>query len=183
MTKKEQKLLTIFMALLAVGVLFKGIPYAMDVYREGVEDVDFIKKQRRALKQLSAQKETWEQEFKNYKKHEKTLMKQVYQGGSKEVLAAKLREQLRGLARKNQVEVNSMDLPDYLSNDDWLLIMQVMSFKATEQNMVNMIASINNHQPTLKIIDLSLRSYRNKLNGTIKVVGFNRITSESEDKE
>jgi len=183
MTQKEQKLLAVFMLLLAVGVLFKGVPFALEYYQEGVDDVAFIKKQRRALKELDAQRKTWEQEYKNHKNHEKSLLKQVYQGGSREVIAAKLQGQLRNLARKNQVEVNSMNLPDFLSNDDWLLIMQEMSFKATEQNMVNMLASINNHQPTLKVLDLSLRSYRNQLNGTIKVVGFNRITTESENKE
>jgi len=182
MTKKEQKLITIFMLILAMGVLFKGIPYAISVFQEGEEDVSFIKKQRRALKRLNGQKASWEQEYKNHQAHEKALMKNVYQGGSQEVLAAKLQGQLRGLARKNQVAVQSMDLPEFVSNDDWLLIMQVMSFKATEQNMGKMLASINTHQPTLKVLDLKLRSYRNQLNGTIKVVGFNRITHESEDK-
>lgn len=183
MTKKEKKLITIFLALLAVGVVFKGIPYALEVYQEGVEDVQFIKKQRRALKELSTQNETWQQEFNNHKKHEQALMKKVFQGASRDVIAAKLQGQLRDLARKNQVEVNSMDLPAFISNEDWLLIVQVMSFKATEQNMVNMLASINHHQPTLKVLDLSLRSYRNKLNGSIKVVGFNRLEHDSEANE
>ncbi len=179
MTKKEHKLLLIFLAIMAVGFLSQGIPWAIRYHQAGVDKIEEIRLKRSRLKKLYENQAYWISEYKKSSSKEKKLNKQLFEGRSPELIAGRLQGQLKNLARKSGIKVDSMSLADFKRVDEWLLITQTMSFKSPSSNVVKLLNSIKSSVPALIVQDVQIRSYRNTLNCTLKVVGFSRTEQET----
>ena len=172
MTKKEKQLLWIFLAILAVGVIVRGIPFAVKSYQSGLMAVDESKEKINRLKKLQAREQYWQTEFNKIKKKEQQLLKQLFVGNSPELIAGRVQERLKTLARQSGIKVDSMNLPDLQQTDDWLLISQTMTFKASTENLMKLLKMIKQSKSTLIIEDIKMSSFRKILNCTIKIIGF-----------
>jgi len=178
MTKKEKKLLWIFLVILAVGVIARGIPFVTQSYQSGIAAVEESKEKINRLKKLQAREVYWQTEFKKISKDEKQLLTQLFAGHSPELIAARVQEKLKTLARKSGIKVDSMSLPDLNQSDDWLLISQTMTFKAPTSNLMELMTMIKKSKPTLIVTDVQMRAFRKMLSCTIRVVGFSHSAAK-----
>lgn len=178
MTKKEKKLLLVFVAILGIGLIAQGIPFAIKYHQAGVDDIEEIRLKRSRLKKLFNNQVYWNDEFAKNSKKEKKLKKQLFEGGSPELIAGRVQGRLKTLAKQSGINVDSMSLADFKWVGNWLLITQTMSFKSSSENVVKLLDSIKRSVPTLVVNDVQVRSYRNTLNCTLKVVGFSRTDLE-----
>ncbi|NOQ79500.1 MAG: hypothetical protein GQ546_08885 [Gammaproteobacteria bacterium] len=182
MTKKEKQLLWIFLAILAVGVIVRGIPFAVKSYQSGLMAVDESKEKINRLKKLQAREQYWQTEFNKIKKKEQQLLKQLFVGNSPELIAGRVQERLKTLARQSGIKVDSMNLPDLQQTDDWLLISQTMTFKASTENLMKLLKMIKQSKSTLIVEDIKMTSFRKILNCTIKIIGFSHsMTKQGSD--
>ncbi|MCU7818861.1 MAG: type II secretion system protein M [gamma proteobacterium symbiont of Lucinoma myriamae] len=172
MTKKEKKILWLFLVILCVGVIARGIPFAAKSYQSGIMAVEESKEKIKRLKKLRAREAYWQTEFKKINNKEQQLLKQLFVGQSPEIIAARVQEKLKMLARQSGIKVDSMNLPDLKQTDDWLLISQTMTFKASTDNLMAFLDMIKQSKSTLIVTDIQMNSFRKILNCTIKVVGF-----------
>gem|GEM_PF-1942134 len=179
MRTKEKKLLLVLLALGLIFFLVKGIPWMLTVYQEGREEVADLKKKRRYLNALIKAQPDWEKAYQLRQNIEKILHKETYHGDSRELIAAKLQGDLSNLAKSHQLSVESMNLPEYVHNQDMLLIMQTMTFKGAEDHVVNMLTHLYHQQPRLVIINMDIRQFGTQLSSTIKVVGFYKLDEDS----
>lgn len=179
MLKKEKKLLLVFLAILAVGLVAQGIPFAIKYHQAGVDEIEEIRAKRARLKKLYENQTYWKEEYAKNSNKEKKLKKQLFEGQSPELIAGRVQGRLKTLARQSGIKVDSMSLADFQEMDDWLLIDQTMSFKSSSENIVKLLESIKRSVPTLIVHDVQIRSYRKTLNCTLKVIGFSRIEADS----
>ncbi len=181
MTAKEKKLLGLFLAILVIGMVVQGIPFAIKTYQAGISDVDELKQKKSRLKKLLAREQYWRVEFDKTNKQKQQLITRMFDGNSPELVAGRVQGRLKALARKSGIKVDSMSLPDLKYSDDWLLVTQTMSFKAPSEKLMTVLALIKKSQPDLVVIDVQVKSYRKILNCTLKVVGFRRIADQGSD--
>jgi len=177
MTQKEKKLLSVFLLILAIGIIAQGIPFAVKTYYAGIDDVQQLRAKRSRLKKLLARQHYWQTEFDKTNKQEQLLLKKLFEGKSPELIAARVQGTLKALAKQSGIKVDSMSLPDLKQNDNWLLVSQSMSFKAPTEQFMNLLQLIKKSQPSLVVVDSQVRSYRKILNCKIKVMGFSRFAS------
>ena len=178
MIKKEKNLLWIFLVILAVGVVIRGIPFVSKSYQSGIASVEEAKEKINRLKKLQAREEYWRTEFEKINKKEQQLLKQLFAGQSPELIAARVQEKLKMLARQSGIKVDSMSLPDLIQTDGWLLISQTMIFKAPTKNLMALLEMIKQSKLTLIVTDVQMRSFREVLSCTIKVVGFSHSVAK-----
>lgn len=176
MKPKEKKLLYVFLAILVLGVVLQGIPFAIKYYNSSVEDIQDLKDKRSRLKKLLARSDYWKIEYEKNNQKEHNLKLLLYVGGSPDLMAGRIQGKLKKLTKISGIKVDSMSLPDLKQVDDWLLISQSMTFKATSESLMELLQLIGNAKPKLIVTDLKVRSYRKVLNCTVKVVGFSRIS-------
>lgn len=174
MTQKEKKLIWVFLAILVVGIVAQGIPFAFNIYHAGIDDVEQLKQKKSRLKKLLAREAYWHTEFDKTNKQEQQLLKKLFVGKSPELIAARVQGTLKALAKQSGIKVDSMSLPDLNDSDDWLLVTQIMSFKAPGEQLMKILSLIKKSNPSLVVVDVQVRAYRKNLNCTLKVVGFSR---------
>jgi len=178
MTNKEKKLLWLFLVILCAGVIARGIPFAVKSYQSGIMAVEESKEKIKRLKKLQAREAYWQAEFKKINKKEQQLLKQLFVGQSPEIIAARVQEKLKMLARQSGIKVDSMNLPDLKQKNDWLLISQTMTFKASTENLMALLNMIKQSKSTLIVTDIHMGSFRKILNCKIKVVGFSHSAAK-----
>jgi len=185
MNTKERKLIFIFFAILAIGLVVKGIPFAIKTYQTGVDDIQQLKDKRKRLKKLLARNQYWKAEFDKTTKKAQQLEKQLYRGQSAELMAGRLQADLKTLTKKSQIKVDSMSLPDLKYYEGWLLIHQTMTFKTNAGALMRFLTLIKEANPKLIITDLQVRAPASRrgrtsiLSCTVKVIGFSRIQQEA----
>lgn len=179
MTVKEKKLLWAFLAILVIGIIVQGIPFAIKTYNAGIDDVEELKQKRSRLKRLLAREDYWRVEFDQNNKQKQQLSKKLFVGKSPELVAARVQGTLKALAKKSGIKVDSISLPDLKHSEDWLLVTQTMSFKAPSDKLMKVLELIKKSEPSLVVIEVQVRSYRKILNCTLKVVAFSRPVVET----
>lgn len=183
MNQKEKKLLFVFLIVLLIGFIAKGIPFALKSYTSGIESVENLKDKRKRLKKLLARSDYWKAEFTKTQKKEQQLEKLLYVGQSPDLMAGRVQSTLKTLTKNSQIKVNSMSLPDLKQYDDWLLITQSMTFKTNSNSLMKLLKLIKKAKPQLIVTDLQIRSQRTTLNCTVKLVAFSRLKSEKSKQE
>ncbi|MCU7940290.1 MAG: type II secretion system protein M [gamma proteobacterium symbiont of Bathyaustriella thionipta] len=172
MIKNEKKLLWIFLAILAIGIIVQGIPFAAKSYQSGIAAIEESKEKINRLKKLQDREEYWQAEFNKINEQEQQLLKQLFVGHSAELIAARVQEKIKVLARQSGIKVDSMNLPDLKQTNKWLLISQTMTFKASTDKLMKLLKMIKQSKSTLIVTDVKMNAFRDTLNCTIKVVGF-----------
>jgi hypothetical protein len=182
MNQKEKKLLTIFAIMLVFSVLVQGVPFAIKSYTSDVDAIEELKDKRKRLKKLLTRTDYWKKEYDKNNHKEKQLKALLYVGQSPDLIAGRVQGKLKKLTEVSGIKVDSMSLPEFKHYEGWLVITQSMTFKASSDSLMKFLQGIAKAQPQLIVTDLQIRSYRNSLRCTVKVIGFNRnIESESSE--
>jgi len=181
MTTKEKNLFKIMLLIIVVGTLFKGVPFAYEMYQQRKNDIKTLKDKKQRLKHLIRKKDYWQAEHNKIVKQKTVLEKQLFTASSNELVAAKVQSVIKDLAKKSDVRVNSMRLAEFQHSADWLLVSLSLTIKANANNVVSFIHKIKTNNKKLLIKKISVNSYKNLLNGTITLIGFSRSVEKAQD--
>ncbi len=179
MQVKEKKLIVILVVLFLITLMVKVVPWFYTFYSDTQQETNNFIKKTNYNKELLASKDVWQASHKKRLEIEKILVKETYQGDSRELIAAQLQGDVASVAKNAYITVESMNLPTYQINENMLLIIQSMSFKSSEAALIAFLSALFHHNPRLIVIDIDVRKYGNMLSGSLKVVGFHKLTEDS----
>ena len=174
MTEKEKKLLKVMLLIVVLGFLFKGGPFVYEKYIDRKADIANLEDKKDRLKALLKRRDFWHGEFNKTVKQQISIEKQLFTAPSNELVAAKVQAVIKKLAKLSGVRVESMRLAEFQQSENWLLVNLSVTIKAGSAKVINFLGKIQSNEKKLLIKDMSIRSYRNSLNGTITVVGFSQ---------
>lgn len=175
---KQNKLLLIFIALFVITLLVRGVPALFGQYQEKRSDILQLDKKRFRYAQMIKDQAMIGANYKQRLEAEKILAKETYHGNSNELIAAQLQADINLLAQRTGINIQSMSLPSFEKNENMLLIIQSVSFKAFESSLSVFLENIYHHTPRLGLISIDLRQFGNQLSGTIKIIGFHLLEAE-----
>ncbi len=167
--------------IVALGVIFKGAPFAYDFYQQGKADIVDFKDKRERLKQLILRKDFWQLEYNKSLKQKSVWNKELFSAKSNELVAAKVQSMIKQMAKQTGVNVESMRLAEFQQSNDWLLVSLSVTIRAKSDNVMNFITRVRSNQQKLLIKSMSIRSNRNTLSGTITMVGFSKAIGNNSD--
>jgi hypothetical protein len=174
MTEKEKKLLKVMLLIVVLGFLFKGGPFVYQKYMDRQDDIANLVDKKVRLKALLKRRDFWYGEFNKSVKQQAIIEKELFTATSNELVAAKVQSVIKKLAKSSGVRVDSMRLAEFQQSEAWLLVNLSVTIKAGSAEVINFLGKIQANEKKLFIKDMSLRSYRNSMNGTITIVGFSK---------
>jgi hypothetical protein len=90
---------------------------------------------------------------------------------------------IKQLAQEAGITFRTLEPPDTTFNSGkWVLVIQSMQFEANSGTLMAFLQALEKAKENLKVVSLEVRSYQDRLNGTIKVTGFSRISTPVESK-
>ena len=177
MTKKETNLLKIMLLIMLSGVMLKGLPFAYQKYLDRKQDISALKDKRTSLKALMSRNAFWQVEFNKSIEQQKQLEKELFTAKSNELVAAKVQSVIKKLAKQSGLRVESMRLAEFQQSGQWLLVSLSITIKANSTQLIKLLNKIKANKQKLFIKDISVRSYRKLLNGSITLVAFSKSKS------
>lgn len=180
MTAQEKRLLRIALVIFLGYLLpFQAIPAAYNFYRSYLESVEDLRTQIDRYEKLGERAEYWETENKRAKQLRDQIEKGLLPGGNnRDLVGAKMQGLVRQLAQSAGITFKSLEPPDSFGTGKWVLVVQSMQFEANSQTLMKFLQAVDKAQVNLAIASLEVRSYRNRLSGTIKLTGFSGVVPE-----
>lgn len=182
MTAKEKRLLT-WMLVLFLGyvVPFMLLPKAIHAYHDYWDDLDRLHLDIERYQRLSQETENWQQANDKAKAEAKTINDSLLKGSNRDLIAARLQSILRNIAQQQSITLRSMAVPEFSTNDRWMIISQTIEFDIDSQVLPDLISKLNRNPERLIVISLEARSASvpTRLSVQLKVAGFSRVLDNS----
>lgn len=178
MTSKEKKLLLIFLLLLAVGVIAKGIPFVYQQYQQRKQAISLTQQKIARLQALIKKQIFWQQEYDKAIKQQQFHQSRLFHGGSNELVAARIQSQIKELAKQAGIQIESIRQAEFQQAENWLLISLSVNFKAASDNFIRFLTLLKKHPKKISVKSLAIRSYRNQINGSFTLVGMHLLAGE-----
>ena len=180
MNNKEKIMFSILVVIMVFTFIFEGVPILTNYYADSVDEIDQLITRIERLDKLLQKEDFWDKEYSKIKSAEEEKITQLFSAKSRELVAAKLQSLLKKMARENSVNLESLNLPEFKKNSQWLIISQSISIKGSTANIFNFIKSIESNNKKLVLSDIKLRSNRRQLRGSLTIVGFSSNTIKLE---
>lgn len=177
MTKKENNLLKIMLLIMVLGLMLKGLPFAYQKYLDRKHDISALKDKKSALKALMSRAGFWQVEFDKSIQQQQQHEKELFTAKSNELVAAKVQSVIKKLAKQSGLRVESMRLAEFQQSGNWLLVSLSITIKANSTQLIQLLKKIKVNKQKLLIKEISIRSYRKLLNGSITLVAFSKSES------
>ncbi len=186
MTAKEKRLLT-WMLVLFLGyvVPFMLLPKAIHAYHDYWEDLDRLHLDIERYQRLSQETENWQQSNEKAKAEAAKINDSLLKGSNRDLIAARLQSILRNIAQQQNVTLRSMSVPEFSTNDRWMIISQSIEFEIDSQVLPDLISKLNRNPERLIVISLEARSASvpTRLSVQLKVAGFSRVLENTNPTE
>jgi hypothetical protein len=174
MTTKEKRLLWL------AGLMFGGYflpfvagPAALDFYRQQTQSLIGLQDEIQRYQRLGNQADTWRDKHAQALKNQAEIQASLLEGSTRELVATRLQGILNDGAQASGVQVRSLDVPEFTSTQNWLLVTQAVQFSSNSQQIYDLVKILQEHKTRLAIILLDLRNSGGvQLSGTLKVTGF-----------
>ncbi len=175
MTAKEKKLIYIFLLILLLGGLFKGIPALYQKYQQRKEDIALLQTKIERLKALKRKQLFWQQEYERLNSLQQNLQQQLFSASSNELVAARIQAKIKALAKKAGVRIDSIRQAEFQQTQQWLLVSLTVNFKTPVANFEKFLQQIEASTQKLWFKGVNIRSYRNSINGSLTLVGMSKV--------
>ncbi len=185
MTTKERRLLRIALVIFIGYMLpFQLIPAAYKIYDDYQASIEDLRHQIGREIELGKRAEYWQTENQRVRQEREQIEDSLLVGDTRELVGARMQSLVRKLAQKAGITFKTLEPPDTtFTTGEWVLVIQSMQFEATSSTLMIFLQSLDNAKEDLKIVSLNVRSYRDRLSGTIKITGFSRISLSSQEEE
>ncbi|OUD13189.1 hypothetical protein TPSD3_11140 [Thioflexithrix psekupsensis] len=177
MTAKEKRLFTImlfiFLGYMLPFVIIPAGARLIDNYRQNLAQIenDFVRYQ-----QLGQAAQMWEEAHRQASDNLAKVNAGLLQGGTQDLVAARLQGILRDVARQHQLNVQSMAVPEFNLNPSWMLVTQSVQLQTDSASLINYLQALNNAPERLIVVYMDVRvGQNNRLNVDMKVTGFSRL--------
>jgi len=185
-TSNEKRLLSIALIMFVGYMLpFQMAPIAITFYQNYRNSIDDLQQNIELYEKLGEHAELWEKENKLAKQELIKIKAGVLPGENYELIRIKTQALVTKLANNAGITFKSLVAPESIQINEWILVTQSMQFEANSLTLINFLKDIDENKVNLAVVSLNIRSYKNKLTGTIKITGFSRVIEEDieEDKE
>jgi hypothetical protein len=181
-TTKEKRLLRLALVIFIGYILpFQLVPVALKYYRDYQANIDNLLQQIEREIELGKRADYWEAENQQVKQEQEQIEAGLLAGRTRELVGARMQGLIKQLAQEAGITFRTLEPPDTSFNSrEWVLVIQSMQFEANSGTLMAFLQAVANAKENLKVVSLEVRSYRNRLNGTIKVTGFSRISTAAE---
>ena len=185
MTTKEKRLLRIALVIFVGYILpFQLVPVVLKLYRDYQTTIENLTQQIEREIELGKRAEYWETENRRVKQEQEKIEAGLLAGRTRELVGARMQGLIKQLAQEAGITFRTLEPPDTSFNSgEWVLVIQSMQFEANSGTLMAFLQALANAKENLKGVSLEVRSYRDRLNGTIKVTGFSRISTPVESEE
>jgi hypothetical protein len=184
-TTKEKRLLRIALVIFVGYILpFQLVPVVLKLYRDYQTTIENLTQQIEREIELGKRAEYWETENRRVKQEQEKIEAGLLAGRTRELVGARMQGLIKQLAQEAGITFRTLEPPDTSFNSgEWVLVIQSMQFEANSGTLMAFLQALANAKENLKVVSLEVRSYRDRLNGTIKVTGFSRISTPVESEE
>jgi hypothetical protein len=171
---KEKKLLGAGAALFILYFLpFYLAPVGAAFVRGNWEHYQSLKSEILRYQRLHEQTQIWQAKHSEALAQQALVEEGVLQGSTRDLVAARLQSILKTHAQTVGIQVKALDVPEFVTSRDWLLVTQTLHFQANSQGALDFLQALKADKAFLQVVDLDLRTYAtNQLNGRLKVTGF-----------
>ena len=185
MTTKEKRLLRIALVIFAGYILpFQLVPAVLKLYRDYQTTIENLSQQIDREIELGKRAEYWEVENRRAKQEQEKIEAGLLAGRTRELVGARMQGLIKQLAQEAGITFRTLEPPDTSFNSgEWVLVIQSMQFEANSGTLMAFLQALVNAKENLKVVSLELRSYQDRLNGTIKVTGFSQISTPDKSEE
>ncbi|MCK5877733.1 MAG: hypothetical protein KAG43_08860 [Candidatus Marithrix sp.] len=181
MNANEKRLLKIALIMFIGYMLpFQLAPVAIEFYHDYRDSIANLSQNIELYKKLGERAEYWEIENKKAKQELEKIKSGVLPGTSYELIRTKMQSLVRQLASSSGITFKSLVIPDSVHINEWILVTQSMQFEANSATLIKFLTTIDESKVNLAVVNLDVRSYKNKLTGTIKITGFSQVLEEDE---
>jgi hypothetical protein len=184
-TTKEKRLLRIALVIFAGYILpFQLVPAVLKLYRDYQTTIENLSQQIDREIELGKRAEYWEVENRRAKQEQEKIEAGLLAGRTRELVGARMQGLIKQLAQEAGITFRTLEPPDTSFNSgEWVLVIQSMQFEANSGTLMAFLQALVKAKENLKVVSLEVRSYQDRLNGTIKVTGFSRISTPDESEE
>jgi hypothetical protein len=174
---KEKKLLLIGAALFILYFLpFYLAPAAFGAIQSQWERYHTLKTEITRYQRLHEQTQVWYDKHREALVHKEQIEIGILQGSTRDLVAARLQSILKTHAQNTGIQVKALDVPEFVTSRDWLLVTQTIHFQANSQGTLSFLEALQQDNAFLQVVDIDLRTFAtNQLNGRLKVTGFSLI--------
>lgn len=184
MTTKEKRLLRIALVIFMGYMLpFQLIPTVWKFYRDYQASIEDLTQQIEREEELGKKADYWKAENQRAKQEQEKIEAGLLAGRTRELVGARMQGLVKQLAQEAGITFRSLEPPDTTFNSgEWVLVIQSMQFEANSGTLMAFLQALEKATENLKVVSLEVRSYQDRLNGTIKVTGFSRISTPVDSK-
>jgi hypothetical protein len=173
--RRERRLVLLFAAM----VLFYAVPFevapAVWGYLRGHHDyVQGIRDKLRRYERLIESEQEWRQRSEEYAAAAAGIEAGLVSGETADLIAAGMVGVLREISAASGAAVKSIELPEFNTTGEWLMVTQTLHFAIQGAALRDYINAVSADEMRFRIIHLDLRSQRGLIDGSMKVVGFAR---------
>jgi hypothetical protein len=155
---------------------FQIAPVVYNFYVDYKQRIERLQLQISRYEGLEGEAEFWEKENQRAKQEQEQILAGLLPGKNRELVGTRMQGLVSQLAQNARITIKNLAPPDTaLNTGEWLLVIQTMQFEADSKSFIDFLQAIKNAKERLAIVNLEVRSSRNKLTGTIKITGFSRI--------
>lgn len=184
MTTKEKRLLRLALVIFMGYMLpFKLIPTVWKIYRDYQASIENLSQQIDREEELGKKADYWKAENQHAKQEQEKIEAGLLVGRTRELVGARMQGLIKQLAQEAGITFRTLEPPDTtFKSGEWVLVIQSMQFEANSGTLMAFLQALEKATENLKVVSLEVRSYQDRLNGTIKVTGFSRISTPVESK-
>jgi hypothetical protein len=177
LTAKEKRLFTIMLVIFLGYMLpFVILPAGWGLIENYRDDIARLKTDLERYQQLGAAAQVWEEAHEKAARNKAQVESGLLQGNTRDLVAARLQSLLRNLAREHQLTVQSMAVPEFNTNEYWMLVTQSLQLNTEGGNLIPFLNALEAAPEKLVIVSMEVRANRgNQLNVEMKITGFSRL--------
>jgi len=182
-TANEKRLIRIA-SIMFIGYIlpFQLAPIVTDFYQNYLGSIEDLHQNIERYEKLGEREEYWVKENQRAKQELNEVKAGILPGDNYELIGTKIQGLVKKIANSTNITFKSLVAPESVQIDNWILVTQSMQFEANSFTLMNFLKSIDNNKVNLIVVNLDIRSYKNKLTGSIKITGFSKVLAEEEEQ-
>lgn len=177
MTAKEKRLLTI-MLLIFLGYMlpFVIIPAGWGLVTDYQNNIATVNADIDRYQKLGEATQVWQEAYEKAQKNLTQVNGALLKGNTRDLVAAQMQGLLRDLARKHQLTLRSIAVPEFNTNENWMLVTQSIQLSTASPNLVAFLQALAAAPEQLIVVSMDIRSERGtNLSVEMKITGFSRL--------
>jgi len=183
LTAKEKRLLTI-MLLIFLGYMlpFVIIPAGWGLIKDYQNNIAAVKTDLDRYQKLGEATQVWQEAYEKAQQNLDRVNGALLKGTTRDLVAAQMQGVLQELAKQHQITFRSMAVPEFNTNESWMLVTQTIQFSTDSPKLIAFLKALEAAPAQLIVVSMDIRSERGtNLGVDMKITGFSRLENLNTD--